>query len=294
MYQAALITIISLVLLALAWFLPAYLWYYLCKKNWVKQRFTKIWWVYLLSQLVTVLVNFWILIVPAIVVFIFFPAILDSFITTLTWTIVDTIVWAYIGGFLLKKLCQIQFKLGFKIALITWIIVSILLGGLLVFKHFVISQYKFVWPSMGVIIQDGDIFMVNKTINTSSLERNSVIVFNTPNSDKTLVKRIIGLPWETVKNIDHHIKICTSNTTCTEEKIPYYIFEETRDICKTLGSYNLGSWYFVAGDDRNKSLDSRCCFSNNWCTNTEDFEVKPNNIIGKAWFKIWPEFKFIK
>ena len=207
---------------------------------------------------------------------------------------VGIIAWAYVGGFLLKKLCRIQFKIGFKIALITWIIFSIFWGGLLIFKHFVISQYKFVWPSMGIIIEDGDIFLTNKAVNTSSLERNSVIVFKTPGNDKTLVKRVIGLPWEIVKNIEHHIKICTYNATCTEEKIPYYISEETKDICKTLESYPLGSWYFVMGDDRNKSLDSRCCFSNNWCTNTKDFEITPDNIIGKAWFKVWPEFKLIK
>ncbi len=130
-------------------------------------------------------------------------------------------------------------------------------------------------------------------------ERGDIVVFNTKDSeDKYYIKRVIGLPGETVEIIDRKIYV----TTTKGEKIELneaYLNLVNKD--NTNSGYNSSSVfeipegkYLMLGDNRMNSTDSRTCFSGN-TQNAEDCKNNPEkafidreNIRGKAWLVWWP------
>lgn len=111
-------------------------------------------------------------------------------------------------------------------------------------------------------------------------ERGDVIIFRYPDDEKKLyVKRIIGLPGETVTIKDGKVYIGDS----TEPLIENYIKEE---FTGEFGPYVVpDDSYFMLGDNRNNSLDSRY-----W----ENKFVKREKILGRAVFKYYPKITKIQ
>lgn len=105
-------------------------------------------------------------------------------------------------------------------------------------------------------------------------ERGDIVVFDPPaQSNKPYIKRIIGLPGETVTFGGGSVFV---NGTLLEEP---YIIEETdceprREVCEVLVP---DGEIFVLGDNRTNSSDSRVFGP-----------VPVGNVIGKAWFAYWP------
>jgi signal peptidase I len=107
----------------------------------------------------------------------------------------------------------------------------------------------------------------------ASPARGDVIVFRSPtNVSRDFIKRIIGVPGDVVE-IDEQTKTVRVNGQVIEET---YIRGET--ICRS----TCGPWvvpersYFVMGDNRNNSSDSR-----------QGWFVPEENIIGKALITYW-------
>lgn len=100
--------------------------------------------------------------------------------------------------------------------------------------------------------------------------RGDVIVFQAPGqTDKDFIKRVIGLPGETVRIVDGTVFI---NGRPLDE--PYLTHHATYDFeQKVIPPGN----YFVLGDNRPNSSDSHL----GWF-------VPANNLIGKAWVSYWP------
>ncbi len=111
-------------------------------------------------------------------------------------------------------------------------------------------------------------------------ERGDIIVFNPPvsNDSKPYIKRVIGLPGETVEARGGHVYIDGHRV---DE--PYLEGEETwcgsiqgvKQDCEAV-TVPEGS-VFVLGDNRDNSTDSRAFGI-----------VDVDRIIGKAWFAYWP------
>ena len=105
-------------------------------------------------------------------------------------------------------------------------------------------------------------------------ERYDIVIFKYPDDpSKIFIKRVIGLPGETVTVKDGKIYIDGKEQTqavsfCPEEMTgsfgPYEVPEDS---------------YFVMGDNRNNSLDSRY-----W----DNTYVKKEAILAKAGFRYWP------
>lgn len=130
--------------------------------------------------------------------------------------------------------------------------------------------------SMENTLDDGDQLIVDKlTYRFHDPERFDIIVFPFRYKDNTYyIKRIIGLPGETVQIADGEIYI---NGEVLEES---YGREVMQDAGLAAEPITLGDdEYFVLGDNRNYSSDSR------------DPSVAPihrKEIIGRAWLRIWP------
>lgn len=134
--------------------------------------------------------------------------------------------------------------------------------------------------SMENTLQDGDSLWVDKiTYRFADPKRFDIVVFPPDASNPTnyYIKRIIGLPGETVY-IDEEGNIYIDGEILEESYGKEVIDSDHRGRAAeyiTLGSDE----YFVMGDNRNNSLDSRFSSVGN---------VKRSQIIGKAVFRLYP------
>lgn len=131
--------------------------------------------------------------------------------------------------------------------------------------------------SMVPTLSDGDNLIVDKiTYRFKEPERFDIIVFPYLYEEDTYyIKRVIGLPGETVQ-IDEEGTIYIDGEILTEDygnAVMLYAGRAGEEI--TLGENE----YFVLGDNRNNSSDSRDPSVGN---------IKRENIIGRAWLRIWP------
>ena len=141
-----------------------------------------------------------------------------------------------------------------------------------------ITAQKFVidGPSMNDTFYSGQQLLVNKLVyKVHEPERGDIIVFFPPiNGDEEYIKRIIGLPGETVNIEDGTVVVIKADGTSLELDEPYITKPSNRSYQgQVIGEAN----YFVLGDNRNNSSDSR----SGWTTPIE-------NITGKAWLSVWP------
>lgn len=133
--------------------------------------------------------------------------------------------------------------------------------------------------SMEPTLSNGDNLIVDKiSYRFKDPERFDIIVFPFQyQKDTYYIKRIIGLPGETVQiDEDGNIYI---NGEILEESYGREIIEADK-IGIAEEPVVLGpDEYFVLGDNRNYSSDSRI---------KEVGNIKKDQIIGKAWVRIWP------
>ncbi len=133
--------------------------------------------------------------------------------------------------------------------------------------------------SMEPTLSDGDNLIVDKiSYRFREPERFDIIVFPFQHKPETYyIKRIIGLPGETVE-IDEEGTIYINGEVLTESYGREIINPE--HIGRVEYPVVLGEdEYFVMGDNRNNSSDSRI---------PEVGNVKRDQIIGRAWVRIWP------
>lgn len=139
--------------------------------------------------------------------------------------------------------------------------------------------------SMNDTLYDGDNLIVDKiTYRFREPERFDVVVFPFHGNKKDhYIKRIIGLPGENVR-IDKDGSIYINGEKLEESFGKEVITNPGRAESEiVLGTDE----YFVLGDNRNNSSDSRDFMVGN---------IKRDELIGRAWFKIYPfnEMHFIK
>ena len=135
--------------------------------------------------------------------------------------------------------------------------------------------------SMETTLSDGDNLLVDKiTDRFSDPKRFDIIVFPFQyDADTYYIKRIIGMPGETVQ-IDYDGNIYIDGEILEES----YGREVIQNPGRAAEPITLGEdEYFVMGDNRNNSSDSRDPSVGN---------IHRKDIIGRAWVRIWPFSKF--
>jgi signal peptidase I len=140
---------------------------------------------------------------------------------------------------------------------------------------FVIQPVKVEGTSMLTRLQDGDRIFVNKMIyyGLPKLSRGDIVVFWYPNDpSKNYIKRIIGLPGETVEVRQGRVLINGL------ELVEPYLESQLNVGHMNQQPINVKDhYYFVMGDNRDNSSDSRF-----WGLVPEKY------IYGKALFRYWP------
>ena len=130
--------------------------------------------------------------------------------------------------------------------------------------------------SMQATLQDGDNLIVDKiSYRFRDPRRFEVIVFPYRYAEDTYyIKRIIGLPGETVQIIDGYVYI---NGEQLDENYGLEVMNNAGNAAQpiTLGEDE----YFVLGDNRNRSADSR---------ESSVGVLHRDELIGRAWVRIWP------
>ena len=135
--------------------------------------------------------------------------------------------------------------------------------------------------SMEDTIMTGDRFFGNRLayINKDP-QRFDIVIFKYPDDETQLfIKRVIGLPGETVEIRDGKVYIDGSETPLDDSFTPEPPQGDWGPEVVPEGSY------FMLGDNRNRSKDSR------FWTNTF---VKKEKILGKAVLRYFPSPKLIK
>lgn len=180
-------------------------------------------------------------------------------------------------------------------------LVQTVILALLIFLafRFAIQNYRVEGPSMEPTVSGGQHLLVNRLVylrfdpahlpdflpfvngeTDGSVfafhppRRGEVVVFRFPEEDRDFVKRVVGLPGDTVEIRNGEVFV---NGAALDE--PYITDPGSSDMQRiTVGE---GS-YFVLGDNRRRSDDSRPRGTGQWRP------VPADSIVGRAWLRYWP------
>jgi len=163
-------------------------------------------------------------------------------------------------------------------------VVVVSLAIILPIRYYLVQPFFVKGASMEPNFEDGDYLLVDELSYRFSVpERGDVIIFRYPQDpSQFFIKRIIGLPNETVEIKDNQIKIYN------KERLEGFVLDESYLAFeqKTVGNSVTktdDNEYFVLGDNRFQSSDSR-----RWGS------VNKSLITGKAFLRPWPIGKDIK
>ncbi len=156
-------------------------------------------------------------------------------------------------------------------------IVVIALAIVIPIRYFLFQPFFVKGQSMEPNFENGDYLIVDEiSYKLRSPQRGEVIVFKYPqNPSQRFIKRIIGLPGETVEIKNGKIEIFKNGQpqVLNEENYISSFIYTSGDVQAVLGSNE----YFVLGDNRDFSFDSRRFGS-----------LPTENIIGRVIIRAWP------
>ncbi len=132
------------------------------------------------------------------------------------------------------------------------------------------GRFRIEGDSMEPNLHNGEYVLIDKiSYVLHPPERGDVVVFTPPNNERDYIKRVIGLPGDTVEVKGGQVYV---NGVALDEPylknlihsdMPALVVEEGR--------------YFVMGDNRNNSSDSRAFGT-----------ITPQSMVGRAWLVYWP------
>lgn len=137
-------------------------------------------------------------------------------------------------------------------------------------------------PSMQHTLYNGDNIILDKiSYRFHDPERFDIVVFPVPTENKHYIKRIIGLPGETVQIINGFVYVSNEEGKLEQLEESYgseILIDMTTGEYMTTAPLKLGdNEYYVLGDNRNNSTDS-----------TEMGAISGDIIEGRAWVRIYP------
>lgn len=154
-------------------------------------------------------------------------------------------------------------------------IALVVIGAIIVIRYFLVQPFLVSGGSMDPTFANGDYLLIDQlTYRFRAPERGEVIVFK--NEQGTyFIKRVIGLPGETVKVHDGGVAVSGAGRpaqTLDESYLPAGL-PTAGETDATLGEGE----YFVMGDNRPYSYDSR-----SWGA------IEKEEIVGVVRLRLWP------
>ena len=147
--------------------------------------------------------------------------------------------------------------------------------------------YRIQGSSMAPTLRSGERVLVNKVgMRLASIARDDVVLFRDPSSaDTVMVKRVIGVPGDTVRFLGDEVQVLAGSGTGGR------LHDVVTPVANAAGSADPGAIggpgsvsttlaageYFVIGDNRSGSSDSR-----HWGA------VSRDDILGEAVFRVFP------
>ncbi len=186
--------------------------------------------------------------------------------------------------------------------------IAIIFGLVLIIQTWIIAPFDVSGASMcdtlNVVDDEcqseyGEKIIINEALYLfNDPQRGDIVVFRTEDEDKKyFIKRVIGLPGETVEIKDGEVYVRMVGEKQSLKLDEPYLNEENRGKTKTYFSdfsvFEVPEGkYFLLGDNRKASTDSRSCFESSLsvdCVETpEKAFVNRDHIRGKAWVVWWP------
>ena len=167
------------------------------------------------------------------------------------------------------------FSFIFEVVKITVITLAIILPV----RYFLMQPFFVKGASMEPNFDDNQYLIIDEiSYRMRQPERGEVIVFKYPlDPSQYYIKRVIGLPGETVEIVDSRVKIYNSDHPLG------FVLDEAKYLPGGIATYGGGKVtvgqgeYYVLGDNRSASYDSR-----RW-------GILPfANITGRVWLRAWP------
>lgn len=161
---------------------------------------------------------------------------------------------------------------------ITWILeIAIVLGIAFVFVYFIGFRTSVVGQSMAPTLKNKQNILVNRFLySVTDPKPNDLVVFLPNGNEKShyYIKRVIGVPGDKVQIKEGLVYI---NGNPFDELVETALIQDAELAAEEITLEE--DEYFVLGDNRNNSEDSRYANIGN---------VKKEYIIGKAWFIVSP------
>ncbi len=198
-------------------------------------------------------------------------------------------------------------KIDVKAEIISWIKMIVVA----VVAAFIINQFIIINATVPTGSMENTIMAKDRVIGLrlsymfGDPQRGDIVVFKFPlDEEKNYIKRVIGLPGETVKIEDSKVFIYDSATGELKEELKEDYLKEEWLVMNDGYEFKIpADRYLMMGDNRNASADAR-----DWQTKVEQFPdiygtdediiyVHKDKILGKAYFAYWsngkPTFNWI-
>lgn len=161
-------------------------------------------------------------------------------------------------------------------------IVVISLAIIIPIRYFLIQPFYVKGASMEPNFEDREYLIIDEiSYRFREPARGDIVVFRYPNDPKQyFIKRIIGMPGETVEIKDGRVRIYKDKNS-----IGYFLNES--QYLSNVSTYSdkkfyiADNEYFVLGDNRPNSMDSRVFGP-----------IDEKLVIGRVWMRGWPVTKF--
>lgn len=159
-----------------------------------------------------------------------------------------------------------------------WEVIEVIILALLIvvpIRYFLFQPFVVDGSSMEPSFHDGDYLIVDQiSYRFRPPERGEVIIFYAPtDTSRRFIKRVVGLPGETLETVDQQIAI-------TSPEGEQFFFEDHYSQTAVYRNFSITleeDQYFVLGDNRDRSYDSRF-----WGY------LPAENVIGRAVLRLWP------
>lgn len=143
---------------------------------------------------------------------------------------------------------------------------------------FLFQPHKVDGSSMFPNFHDREFILTDKvSYRRGSPQRGDVVVFHAPPPfDSDFIKRVIGLPGETIMVKGGYVYV--NNAKLNEPYLPNSFITTEKSFLREGVPYAIPEgYYMVFGDNRSYSSDSR-----------EWGPIAESAIVGKAWIRYWP------